>query len=356
MSDSDGSIVFLCGAGLSVDAGLPSSTELVNRLYHYLEVQARDGQDGAAPFLAALNFVVGGIRFQQGVLCQDPRQPINIEQVANAALRLAQRHRNPLAPYASGWHRRIDELESARPGILDHFVEVTYSRLAIELTPKPDADLSYLYRFNDFIELSPQLDIFTLNYDLCVETIFTKQDRQLVNGFTDSGWDPSHLKVGSGIRLIKLHGSLDWLDHEEHGICAVDFPGHQTLTRADMPPRPLLIFGTDQKTTGLDPFLTLLYHFSEALDRARVLVVIGYSFADEYINEMLRQRMATNPRLRLVVVEPDAAGRVDQVEWLRRRPLIVSHLNLRAREALQQMSLRDHVAKMLDDGADEPPF
>src|SRR5690606_5431179 len=108
-------------------------------------------------------------------------------------------------------------------------------------------------RFKDFLDLSPHLDIFSLNYDLCVESVFAQRDSMIVNGFGESGWDPIQLRTEGGMRLLKLHGSLDWLDHEEYGICSVDYPRHHTLTRADLPQPPLLIFGTDQKSTGLDP-------------------------------------------------------------------------------------------------------
>jgi len=357
VSDAQGQIVFLCGAGLAMDAGLPSSVQLAEHLYEHLTHTTTAPNDSVAGLLPALNFIVGGIRFQQGILNQDPRARINIEQIANAAVRLAQRHDNPVAPYTSGWHRRIDELENAYPNVLNQFVDLTYSRLSSELTPDPSADLSYLFRLDDFRSVTPRVDVFTLNYDLCIEMSFLRfANGKLVTGFSDVGWEPALLQCTSGIRLLKLHGSLDWVNDEEHGICAVEYPGHQSLTKADVPSRPLLIFGTDQKTSGLDPFLTLLYQFSEALNRASVLVIVGYSFGDAYINEMVQQRLATNPRLRIVVVAPDADAVIERTEWLKKRPLTVRSMNFTARKALQDMSLKQLVSQLVEDQAAKPPF
>jgi len=58
-------------------------------------------------------------------------------------------------------------------------------------------------------------DIFTCNNDLAVETLAASWDLPLADGFDEhgaletSGW-PSLRQAASGIRLYKLHGSIDW--------------------------------------------------------------------------------------------------------------------------------------------------
>jgi len=37
-----------------------------------------------------------------------------------------------------------------------------------------------------------------------------------------------------------------------------------------------------------------------------VLTIIGYSFGDEYVNQIIEQGMRKNPKLRVVVVSPEA--------------------------------------------------
>jgi len=109
---------YLVGAGLCVDAGLPHSVNLAEKLRLYLEDQATEAQLGDAKTqIALLYFLIGGIRFQWARLGQNPDQLINIEQIATAALRLRHRGNDPLAPYVASWSEKVTEFESSSQGI-----------------------------------------------------------------------------------------------------------------------------------------------------------------------------------------------------------------------------------------------
>jgi hypothetical protein len=350
-------ICFLVGAGLSRDVPLPMSVQLAAELQKYVATLAADGpnSDGAA-FQAAFNFLVGGIRFQEGVLNRDPNAHINIEQIATAAIRLANRNNSPLAPYVSGWHQRLVQLEAAMPELLPNFVKLMFTKLTEWLTPGQGADLAYLCHFNDFVPLAKQIDIFSLNYDLCVETaLHDLAQVSFCNGFSSEGWRPEIFEEATGIRLFKLHGSLDWIDDEEFGIVSIDFPRHLEADSLAGKGSPLLIFGTDQKATGLDPFVTLLYHLSSALDDTNILVIIGYSFGDEYINQVVLQRFRTNPRLKIIVVSPTATKTVNDIGWLN-NPARVFTLDQGAKDAFNRMLLIRLVRQKLAEAESEAPF
>ena len=115
-------IAYLVGAGLATDADLPMSVELATKLRESLE-QASDNEklEGsnklARPLLSLYRFLNGGVRFQEGCLDRDPDKPVNIEQIAVAALSLKYRQLDPIAPYTSGWHQRISEFEASGPNI-----------------------------------------------------------------------------------------------------------------------------------------------------------------------------------------------------------------------------------------------
>src|SRR5262249_30690954 len=118
---------------------------------------------------------------------------------------------------------------------------------------------------------------------------------------------------------------------------------------------PLLIFGTDSKLTGKDPFLTLVHAFSEELRTAIVLVVIGYSFSDQHINEIVEQRMRDNLPMRMVLVSPNA-GRLKQLlPFLENSPR-VSTISKRALEALNTGLVRGEVVRLLKETKQEVPF
>lgn len=227
---------------------------------------------------------------------------MNIEQIATAALRLQGRFENPISPYVSGWNTKLLELEDQEPALLGQFTETLFGRLSEELTTPPDDDIAYL---SDIVHFKKEgaVDVFSLNYDMCFEKSLAVLDEPFTNGFNAAGWNPECLDtMGEGdLRFLKLHGSLDWVDDDEYGICALQFPTSEWAMDL-LGTTPLLIFGTDAKLTAKEPFLTLLYHFSKALSTCDVLVTIGFSFNDPYLNEVIVQRFNANTRMKVFAV------------------------------------------------------
>jgi hypothetical protein len=226
--------------------------------------------------LATFYFLNGGIRFQEGILNRDPDAPVNIEQVAVVAIEIQERLRNPLAPYTSGWHQRIAELEIQHPNLLATFLDFIYSKLKVWLTFEKEDKIAYLDRLKDFCDDSLGIDIFSLNYDLCIETALDRiAQKKFVNGFTEDGWRLASLQQESiPIRLFKLHGSLDWIEDDAYGLCSIEFPRHKDAEDIEGRHNPLLIFGTSHKLSPREPFLSLAYHFSQGVLNTNILVII----------------------------------------------------------------------------------
>ena len=63
-----------------------------------------------------------------------------------------------------------------------------------------------------------------------------------------------------------------------------------------------MIFGRDFKLEAADPYLFYAYQFRRATLQSRLIVVIGYGFADSHINKMLIQALRTDEVRKLVVV------------------------------------------------------
>lgn len=337
------------------DAGLPLSNDLTRKFREHLSEQVNNNAKGNhALHLQMYRFLIGGIRYQQGVLNRDPDGPVNIEQLATAALRLKSRLESPLAPYVSGWNQKLVELEAKQDGLLSDFLEAIYARLNSWLTVDDSAKIAYLARLSDFKAFADCVDLFSLNYDLCIERAFAENGHSFVNGFTTSGWTPSEFQ-SSAIRLFKLHGSLDWVEDEVHGICSVLVPRHTFADDFEGQKPPLLIFGTDAKLTGKEPFLTLLHSFSSRLHESDVLVVVGYSFQDDYLNDIIEQRMNRNTRLRIILVSPDATETVRRVKFLTGSPRVKT-IDAGAKVALNDGNLMKCCREVTAKQADESPF
>ena len=80
----DTRILVLAGAGLVQEAGLPTSVQLAVKLKEALLEAAENRGQGVAEqgnaqaCLAALRFLIGGIRFQRGILNRDPDEEIGV--------------------------------------------------------------------------------------------------------------------------------------------------------------------------------------------------------------------------------------------------------------------------------------
>lgn len=147
--------------------------------------------------------------------------------------------------------------------------------------------------------------VATLNYDRTVEIQAGHAGIDCPTGveaWVDRGewtWPDA------GVRLLKLHGSIDWQVEQRHSgedvleqyrIKVVD-PGQTAST-------PAVIFGGRNKLRAEGPFLELLAEFDKMLRSAEGLVVVGYSFRDEHVNEILKRWINNDTRRRIVAVDP----------------------------------------------------
>ncbi|MEW5884295.1 MAG: SIR2 family protein, partial [Armatimonadota bacterium] len=198
--------------------------------------------------------------------------------------------------------------------------------------------------------------VYGLNYDMCFEAALQSINRTCINGFENGVWSPMKLQTEQEVRYLKLHGSLDWVDDAEFGICSLEYPAHPEASEM-IGQRPLVIFGTESKMTAKEPFLSQLHHFSHSLDNCNVLVIIGYSFGDKYMNELIQQRFSTNTVMHVCIVVPTDIGEVlaDCVPALHDSPR-VTHLKLTARDALQNNHLYQAVGRRLTSAQEESPF
>jgi len=205
----------------------------------------------------------------------------------------------------------------------------------------------YLARLADFIPSRGRMKVFTLNCDCCVEEACRKAGVTLTTGFDPrSGkWRPSLFSGKErGINLHKLHGSLCWfLDMKavsDSGLIAyvevASLRQAERLIGSRQAGEPELILGPGSKLQADDPFLTLFYEFSRAMVRARVCVVMGFGYKDDYVKKALDQAAARGTRI--IDVNPgDPYGRYVSDNYC--------HLKMGAKQALLSGDLLKEVQR-----------
>lgn len=238
--------VVLLGAGASQEAGVPTTFDMTQRLVERVS-EARSIRDSTVP---ALHFVCGAlIAHDAATEGQSPYVGLDVERVFAAVELLAERNVLEVTPFVAAWHPAVDAWDAGEKSIPAFFNEnfqravlessgvggvgrliadlidsrvglstdgETYRRLAklmltqlrglVATTEKQVRYLEPLIQAGK----STALTIATLNYDLSVEQAARKAQIACSTGLDN--W----IRTGrwewpdEGIRLLKLHGSIDW--------------------------------------------------------------------------------------------------------------------------------------------------
>jgi hypothetical protein len=180
----------------------------------------------------------------------------------------------------------------------------------------------------------PRPWIFTTNYDLFNETALDRLGMPYSNGFigtVERRFNPASFRyslaeqldissrrwssVDGYLYLCKLHGSINWV---EAGKSL--FPLRELqVPPADCTSERVMIYPTPAKQNASFgyPYSDLFREFQHRTVRDQsVLFVIGYSFGDEHINNIIFQAL-TIPTFRLIALcSPDSGGVIERLRAL----------------------------------------
>ncbi len=342
---------FLFGAGTSQAFGLPSTEEITNTILgslltcrsnerFYIDANLPQGEDECCRFPSRRKKAIEAQTFL-GCLCDfihdfntkysSLRVDSNFESIYYLCHQIAESLRGYYVNPALGplllllqtdegpFHEfRSDKYQLVSKSI-DYIIDVTaslLSRYAVEFNDHDFLKNAYNARGDK------SLDVFSLNYDLQIEEYCKAHKLALMDGFapcdTKNGlraWDPSQYQVNThGLRLFKLHGSINWYfwypaedrNNQTPGI-SVD-PYRSEVSHGSKKlyscKRPIMLVGLQNKvleySSGLR--LELLCAAKKAWDSLDVLVVIGYSFRDQGINRLLYDWGNKDSKRKLIVV------------------------------------------------------
>ena len=262
----------LIGAGAAKACGLPDVKGLEAKVQGQLP----------GTYLAAFNRLLDGR---------------NIEQVLSRLRRIA--------GLVTGTET-VDGLTAPEADALDKAVcQAIVSALDIgsaNLTP-----MSHLAAWAARADYRHPVEIFTVNYDLLLETALEEHGVPYFDGFVGNlrarfrtdlvealPGDPAWYVASRFVRLWKLHGSVNW-----------ERSGHQ-IVRTGQPVKdlPAAIYPSDAKyeESRRVPFLVLQDRLRRALHQPETIVLVsGFSFADEHLNEMLFDAAIHHERSEFVV-------------------------------------------------------
>jgi len=341
-------ISLLLGAGASHDAGLP----LTNALARDLVTKLNDEQPSSTS-TQLLNSIYAAMVNFSAARGGNPLAAVNVETMFSAIRLLRDRKDHEAAPFVLNWVRLADghgdgapyggdflrarqlargvaeafgDSAGAGDNLLDAVREVVRSeiggsvpreafeelersllRALVDLLAHP-ADLSYLNPLLDLAEAQAGgLDVVTLNYDLTVETAAAQRGVEVTRGVEvrQPGADFDFSPRDRMIRLVKLHGSLDFY------LETVEVPGGlpQKITKINQDPTdlmrdPALVIGQREKLETEGPTLALMRAFEDVMRRTDRLVIVGYSGGDAHVNAVIRDWINADTHRTIVVLDP----------------------------------------------------
>jgi len=254
----------LMGAGVSKACGLPNVDDLT-----------KDVRE-----------IITNINFTELLNKED-----NVETILNKAQQLKSLIQND---------KKVNKLSLKDIKTIETDIKKTiFEKLSIEV--KFDKLCSLVIWLN-FINREYEKEIFTLNYDLLLERALEEVSLPYFTGFignvkpffiSDSVDDFTGLYIKkSWTKLWKLHGSLNFKKSTEEKI----FIENNTNNEYEN----LLIYPSMDKyiSSRKAPFISYLDRFRKyLLENEKVLIILGYSFGDDHVNDIIINGLNNNTRL-----------------------------------------------------------
>lgn len=311
--------VFLLGAGASFDAKCLVSKAMLGRLHQAIIDIPQDHtvyKDYKSAFIELYQFIRPSLSFQSDLRNiksggTDFYYP-NIEDYILILRKIINKDYIIPEPLVGSWSERLMRLEIKYDNVFEKYLDFIYEKVIEWITPNDNYEaakelLSPFYTLlNETNDEDYHINIFTLNYDLIFERVFNRDSQFPVNtGFNSDGvWDAKWFDSDDAkINLSKIHGSLDWY---LNGDDTFSLPNHEVAFNPLNPGerKPHIILGFEYKLFSVDPFFTLLQHFIQRLKASKLLIVIGYSFFDNYLNNIIIRHLNNSDNGRVLIVDP----------------------------------------------------
>jgi hypothetical protein len=331
-------VVFFFGAGASAPFGIPTMKQLVHLfetdLQSFAEATAELGLPGhPTPLGHEIQQMYKEIK--KSLETKLPNKTIDLEAiftVINGIIDYKLENLGPMSLYAISALRQNLANQNQKLiclGLREQFEDFIKLKCSLPEIPFPRTRLGEVYQdfFNRFALILPSANtfvrkgnycwsdrwtLFTTNYDLCLEYYWYDRACSGIDlAFEDDRsrrtrrMVPSkHLSESIGIRLCKLHGSVNWqIDRETGDIIEQDMALGESLLGRQYAGE-MMIYPVAEKQLYLDPYISMLLRLNRELEQKRIWVVIGYSFNDPIIQTIFLKK--STPDKHLVLLHPDA--------------------------------------------------
>lgn len=284
-------VIFFLGAGASVNAGVPHTLEIVDKFINNI-INDSTKSDTVKKIIQNLK----KWKKEKG-----EKEEIDVELLLETLERLENRNKDSLLIfYEPNPHNFPDHIdESSIKNDLKEFIK----SVGIVKTES----IRYFDPFLGFLTDQTPLDIFSVNYDICLEQFCNVYKKEYVDGF-DIKWNPKLFeREDIDFKLYKLHGSIIWYRTDTGNYVKIPIKSGKEQTKLITGEKAeTLILYPMRKWEYAEPTLELLLILKKKLETAKFVFVVGYSFRDDHIREIFWDVARKNRDLVLILIDPNS--------------------------------------------------
>ncbi len=340
-------IALLIGSGISIPIGLPNTEEITNNIFPPKDIYlASDSHfyygkpNPLIPEQAEYNIIINEIisfifrEIKKSDEFQLRDTDINYEDLFYIA--------SNIRSYVYGSNRDavvlqfvkklklnlaalLDNFQFGLHEVLNYSVKYIEDMVRINLLYKP-TNFDSLSIFSDIYKDKKieNIHIFSLNHDILLEEFF-RGKKDFTNGFEKEVnkvkyWDPNEFYKNYRVKLYKLHGSISWFyfipNNKKGPILFGDIGDDPDFYHTKDPDGkyqwPMgnahMLIGTYNKILSYTTdsiFSELFYLFQHKLRCIKNLIIIGYGFKDDGINNKIRMYYQDARDIKILIINPE---------------------------------------------------
>lgn len=171
------------------------------------------------------------------------------------------------------------------------------------------------------------LNILTLNHDLLVERLLLQNEIEFADGFGKAAGDvrwfePDTFLSDVKVKVIKLHGSIDWYSflidgYDKVGKISVNNPselkGLNGKTLEFLNKSPKVLSGLNKiKYYNYGIYTDIHYHFQRVLYQNNLMIMSGYGWGDDAINTRLMTWLDKKKEHKLILLHKNPNELMDR--------------------------------------------
>lgn len=208
-------LVFFLGAGASVKAGVPDTFRMVDDFRKQISDTKKN--------LSGLDQVIDHLKKWKS---KTGSGEVDIELLLETLERLAHWDQEVILGFFEDAEHDISAIADNLGSLKDDLKDFIKKCGIVQKN-----DIRYLQHLLGFLVTNKPLDIFSVNYDICIEQFCIANKKSITDGF-DSNWNSKLLeRTDVDVRLFKLHGSVLWyrVDNGDYVKIAVQHPGSKLI-------------------------------------------------------------------------------------------------------------------------------